>query len=573
MTTRDNPTGKRLWPISPGLLGLALFVLAAVFGDILLGEVVKSTDARKQARINLMLAKEVMSLLKDIESGQRGFLLTNDPSYLLPYTRGRAQVPAVLDTLRMGLAPLQEIRQMDAISRNIDHRLAISAELVNAQRGARLELGREAALLSEGKAAMDAIRTDFARLERQLGGRIQALDERVQVLQRRARIAGIALVSLAGLLLLLAYALLLREQARRVQAEQALTASAASLASLRGAELESVFEALPDLYFRLAADGVILDYRGNRDELYVAPEHFLGRRMQDVLPPEAGARFAASLVEFERGASGQTFEYPLDMPDGRHHYEARLGRLPNMSERVLVVRDVSARVQADLALHEARDDLRAFAAKLDRDIESERRRLAREVHDQLGQIFTALKLDLLVCRSGTSLSPANVDEFETLLDEGIRIARRISADLRPPLLDDLGLGPALAHLAQHLGRQAGFAAAVDIQPDARLESEQTNQLFRIAQEALTNVVRHAGASHVRIGGVTAAGSYRLSVEDDGCGIAAGQDSRLGMLGMRERAAQINAELDMDRSPLGGLRLTVSVPLIEGEASNAHIDCG
>lgn len=690
----DAPGRKiesRIWPLLLGLVGLLLFVLAAGYGLHALQEVVDYTDARKQTRQVLLGGREVLSLLKDVETGQRGFLLTGEPAYLAPYDQARSQLPAELASLRKGVTDNIGAHRMDTLDRHIARRLEIAAQILDLRRSRGAEPARQALLVGAGKTSMDKVRAEFARLDAEIGQRLLMLDENVRTTQARARIAGMLLASLGGVLLASAYALLLREQGRRVRAERELGEAAVSearareqaeaqrhvvdileslvdgfvaldrnwrytyvnaqagrmfcrdpasligkhiwsefpegedqpfaqayrrvMATLaaeaieehytpwdrwfenriyptkdgiaiyfheitdrkraeaeahqRRAELESVFEALPDLFFRLAPDGTILDYRARRDELYIPPEHFLGHRMQEVLPPEAGALFSARLEEQRRRSGPATFEYPLPMPGGERHYEARLNRLPDLDDLIVVVRDVTERVLADRDLRDARDNLRAFATKLDRDIESERRRLAREVHDQLGQIFTALKLQLMACPPGAPLDTAKSAQFDTLLDEGIKVARRISADLRPPMLDDLGLGPALAHYGRLLGTQAGCDVAVDIQRDDRLGPECVNQLFRVAQEALTNVARHAGATRVRINGAVEDGHYLLTVDDDGRGLQPGRENGLGMLGMRERAALIGAQLETRVSPLGGMRLALRLPLIEREDEHAH----
>lgn len=687
MKKGERMEGSRLKALLPGLIGMLLFTVATLYGYQVLKAVVADTEARKQTRETLLHVEEVLSLLKDVESGQRGFLLTGDTTFLGPYQDARARLAPALDRLRQGLEVSRlNGAQLQSMERLIARRVAIAAgNLALRAEQAPPPMPTEAKTrLEEGKAVMDRIRVEFAGLEQDLRQRIQALDNQVRAHQIQARQAAYGMTALAGGLMLLAYALLLREQGRRVRAEQArgeaavaeararaqaeaqrhivdileslmdgfvaldrdwrytyVNAQAGRLlgrppeeligrhiwtafpegrdqpfarayrrvmesrqaetleehyapwnrwfenrvyptpdgiaiyfheitdrklaeaeARRRGAELESVFQALPDLYFRLRSDGTILDYRARRDVLYAPPEAFLGKRMQDVLPVATGELFAAKLQEAP-GADGLvSFEYALPMPEGEHQFEARLACLPDTDERALVVRDITARKSDEAALRQARNDLRAFARKLDADIESERRRLSREVHDQLGQIFTALKLNLLACQPSAPLEQGRVTEFNQLLDQGIRVARRIAADLRPSMLDDLGLGPALEQYARQLGEQAGFTTEVKVTEDARLSPEHRSQLFRIAQEALTNVARHAHAGRVHIEAGPEDGHYVLALADDGLGLSGGRADGLGMLGMRERAELMSAELDVGTSRLGGLRIRVSLPVIE-----------
>lgn len=676
-------------PWLPGVVGLLVFVLAAVHGYRLLDQVVDHTDARKAARQTLLDMTKLLSLLKDVETGQRGYIISGDPAYLEPYDAARRDLQSQHAALEPSLVR-EGVTEADLrrLRGDIQVRLDIAARNVDTRRHVGHEAARQGILSGEGKSAMDALREDFGRIEAHLSRRIDALNQRVAELQGEAYRAGI-LLTLAGIgLLLLAYGLLLREQRRRVAAEQALAVRADEAARRRGEELGSVFEALPDLYFRLAADGTILDYRGRREAVYVPAEQFLGKRMQAVLPAPVGERFSAEIDALGTGTPDgyRRFEYVLPMPAGERHFEARLGRLPDRDDVVMVVRDIEDRHQAEVtirkwadafehcahgialgdartnrflacnpafgkllgrdpdelvgqpildayapgeharlkeriaqvdatgrlgyeadmqrrdgtavhvqldlvsvragdgkplyrvatiqdisarraafaAVEQAREDLRAFVRKLDRDIESERRRLAREVHDQIGQVFTALKLKLLGCQPGTAITPATRVEFDHLLDDGIRVARRIAADLRPAMLDDLGLGPALEHYARQFAERAGLVADVALAPDARLAPAQATQLFRIAQEALTNVARHAGATRVRLRGAVVEGRYVLTLEDDGKGMATPDREGLGIRGMQERAELVGANLVLGRSDLGGVSVSVHLPLVEEE---------
>lgn len=561
---RAPPAFRRQLPaLLPALAGLLLFLLTAIMGYSSLQEVVEATDARKQARMTLMQALEVLSLAKDIETGQRGYIISGDPAYLEPYEDARRQLFARFGELRTSLLKVGgHAAWLTEAERLLTRRLALADNLVATRRDQGLEAARVSLMGGAGKAAMDALRAHVGQLRLDQNARMRNLDARVEELRTKARRLGFLLIGLGGGLQVLAYLLLLREQGRRLRAERALTESAETLARLRGAELASVFEALPDLFFRLSPDGVILDYRARHDDLYIPPEQFLGRRMQDVLPAEVGALFASRLAMQRTRPHLETFEYRLAVPSGERHYEARLNALPGLNDIVVVVRDISNRVEADRALLQARDDLRAFAVRLDHDIESERRRLAREVHDQIGQIFTALKINLLTLPAGASVDTGARASLEGLLDEGIQVARRISAELRPPMLDDLGLGPALEHHAKKLGEKAGFASSVNIDADDRLTPEQSNQLFRIAQEALTNVVRHAAAERVRIEGRREGAAYVLQIEDNGRGLAADAAAGLGQLGMRERAELMGARLELAAAQPHGLRLEVRLPLAD-----------
>ncbi|WP_374438301.1 CHASE3 domain-containing protein [Inhella sp.] len=226
--------------------------------------------------------------------------------------------------------------------------------------------------------------------------------------------------------------------------------------------------------------------------------------------------------------------------------------------------ELDARVVARTAeLDAARTQITAFAAQQDRAIEAERRRLAREVHDQIGQVFTAIKL-IVSGLPATALPPRQAQALDQALQQGVTTSRRITAELRPPLLDELGLAAALRHHLQQVIEPVGLATQLAVQDAARLTSEQALSLFRIAQEALTNVLRHASARQVQIeGGLSADGRhYRLRVQDDGVGLGAGtaRPGALGLTGMRERAAWHGGTLQLGPGAQGGTLITVTLPL-------------
>ncbi len=226
---------------------------------------------------------------------------------------------------------------------------------------------------------------------------------------------------------------------------------------------------------------------------------------------------------------------------------------------------------ADLVDAQAR--LAAYAADLDRSIESERRRIAREVHDQIGSVFTGIKM-ILSGQRGTELPPAQREALMAALDTGLQTARRISAELRPPLFDDLGLESALELLLETQLGPLQMGHDVVLQDQDCLNEQQAIGCYRIVQEACTNVIRHAQATHFSIrGGRWGATGYRITISDDGRGMpqAGPRKGAWGMLGMQERAHLMGATLDVGTSPEGGVLLTLHLPLAPPHPEPSHED--
>jgi signal transduction histidine kinase len=216
------------------------------------------------------------------------------------------------------------------------------------------------------------------------------------------------------------------------------------------------------------------------------------------------------------------------------------------------------------ALDAAHTQLAAFAAEQNSAIEAERRRLAREVHDQIGQVFTAISL-IVSGLPPRALQPRQAQALDDALKLGVATSRRITAELRPPLLDELGLAAALRHHVPQRLEPVGLHGVLQVHEDGRLSPEQALALFRIVQEGLTNVLRHAKASRVDIrGGVAPDGQhYRLQLEDDGVGftLAAARPGALGLTGMRERAAWHGGQCTWEPAPGGGTLVAVTLPLL------------
>lgn len=244
-----------------------------------------------------------------------------------------------------------------------------------------------------------------------------------------------------------------------------------------------------------------------------------------------------------------------------------------LRERGELSREIDVRNRTEAALQESYEQIRRLSAHLTSAREEERASIAREIHDELGQALTSLRIDLVgleqqvIEMSPPDERPGVADQLRsmtTLVGETMASVRKIITELRPGILDDLGLTAAIEWQAKEFEKRAGFPCTVVLAAaEVPLGREKTIALFRILQEALTNVVRHAQATAASIKLSADGDCVTLEVSDNGKGIsdvhAAAQGS-FGILGIRERAAQFRGACSI-RSALGqGTRLAVTLPL-------------
>lgn len=251
-----------------------------------------------------------------------------------------------------------------------------------------------------------------------------------------------------------------------------------------------------------------------------------------------------------------------------------------LSERRIVAtyEDITERIQGEKELEHSRQELRNLSAHQQTVREEERTRIAREIHDELGQTLTALKMDLSWVKNrlpaGMKPLQTKIQQMSELAGTTIETVRRIATELRPGLLDDLGLAAAIEWQAADFQNHSGIAcSAVLAADDLELDRDLATAIFRIFQETLTNVARHAGATRVDVSLERSRDRIVLTVADNGRGITKHQseDSRsFGIIGMRERAHLWGGELHITGNREEGTRVTVTLPL---NPSNAAVRKG
>ncbi len=273
------------------------------------------------------------------------------------------------------------------------------------------------------------------------------------------------------------------------------------------------------------------------------------------------ARFASLGVSSRRMGDGTVIhglrangeEFPLDASISQL-------RTAEGSLFTVILRDVSERVRAQ-------EELAAFASAASAIREQEKTRVARELHDELAQSLTALKMDTIWVRDKLGpLAPPVAQKLAQMLgmlDGCVAATRRIAADLRPLLLDDLGLAPAIEWLTHNFSERSSVVCDLHIADDLELHEPYATAVFRIVQESLANVAKHAQATRVAVQVVREPDAVSLRVQDNGRGFAVDAPRKplsLGLMGLRERTQLLKGAISIDSQQQQGTRIEVRIPL-------------
>jgi two-component system, NarL family, sensor histidine kinase UhpB len=231
-----------------------------------------------------------------------------------------------------------------------------------------------------------------------------------------------------------------------------------------------------------------------------------------------------------------------------------------------VVRDVSAQVAAERAAIAASEELRALSLRTMRILEEERVRISRDIHDDLGQLLTAVTFELAGIKSRLDRDAPAAERLDAVADmirRALESIRRIAADLRPPLLDSLGLPAAIQMEVSQFQERTGIECNLSLPGEGlSVRDEAAMVVYRIVHEALTNVARHAAATSVDIRLRQRDGTLFVEVRDDGRGIGTIARGSFGLIGMRERAASVGGELRIEPGRPRGTVVTLAVPVEE-----------
>ena len=445
-------TTKFLLAVAALVISALLTVVAAAFSQSTLNALNEMADKRKAALTGRLHLEHFMSLMKDLETGQRGFVITGRNEYLEPYRTALVELPAAYDALVQSIQRMpNETFDWVKFEGTVSARKAQAQALVVERQQRGEDVLKQAELFDAGKQTMDQIRAYVSLLTTAQNRQTAEVEKQMRALRESSTQRAWFSSIVSGLMIMASVTLFILEWRRREQLEEQLRSNAAML------------------------------------------EQRVAERTE--------------------------------------------------------------------ALAAASRQIRKFSIKLENSIEAEHRRISREVHDQLGQIFTAIKM-IFHSMKPDGMAPDQQAAMTSAIDTGVATTRRIATELRPPLLDDLGLVAALEQYMQGVAKSFKLNSTVKVSGHEVLTESQALQLFRVVQEACTNAARHAKAQNLLITGAAVEHGFELSIEDDGQGIdsAVMREGSLGLVGLSERAAMMGGQIQVQGRAGGGTRVWIRVPL-------------
>jgi PAS domain S-box-containing protein len=401
------------------------------------------------------------------------------------------------------------------------------------------------------------------RLARELGLRAEQMEEELQEVQETNAKLQVANVEHARLYV--------KEKELHHEESVRLGETTERLSESEG-RFRLIVENAPHAILMASPDGLIRLVNREAERLFgYRREQLLGMEVERLVPQRLRTGHAQQRARFLadpqgrpmgvgrdlHGLQGDGTEVPIEVGLSPVHIDGGVWV-------VVTIVDITERVRAREDLRRSREELRELVAVAQTAREQEKARIAREMHDELGQGLTALKMDLVSLEDLLPTGREQLEGIRGMLGNIVAATRRIAADLRPLMLDDLGLVPAAEWLVDNFAQRTGIRCQFDVRPrQLTLQDPHATAIYRMLQESLTNIARHAQASLVEVTLDQRDGGITLTVRDNGRGFEPRDPRRpdaFGLVGLRERAYLLNGELKIETALGHGTSIEARLPL-------------
>lgn len=560
----SSPLKRRslLW----SALGLGMLLIIGLIAVWTVRQVSDSEFWVAHTREVIQAAQQFSTDLKDAESAQRGYIITGQQDYLSSYQAATNRVPSDLSTLARLTTdnPAQQAR-LTQLEPLVARRLAELSERIRLRQERGFEAAQQALVLGQSPILMDEIRDQQIQIEevenRLLTGRSRTL--RAQI--RRGFMGTLIAALLALVALILApidvhRAVLQRDLARREQQESESTA-------------HSLFQSASQAILIVDQRGQIVMANPATASMFgFAPDELRGQLIERLLPEKLRATHVAHRDRYFSQPQSRPMGLGLDLQarrkDGSEFFaEISLSYIQTVEGTLAVafVTDISKRRADEQAILQQREELRLLAGRMMTAQDDERRRIARNLHDDLSQTLAYLAMDVgkLVAQSPEEVAK-QLRRLQRRAVEAAETVRHISHQLHPSILDDLGLTAALEQYCEEFQERSGITttfASEDV-PEY-LPRDISSCIYHIAQESLRNVSKHSRTDAVFVKLAAVDGVIRLTVKDRGIGLSqdsSGSRTSIGIVGMQERARLVNGNLLLQSKTGEGTEVSVEVPV-------------
>lgn len=545
-------------------LGLGMLVVIGGIGAWTLREINHSDQWVDHTREVITQNEKLLSDIKDAESGERGYIITGDETYLGHYQAAAQDIAPRLDSLRELTRdnPPQQDR-MKQLQQLVSQRLEVLNNALRQRRESGFTAAQNVVLAGAGHTVMDQIRDTSAQIEAE---EYRLLRERSQKRQTGIRNGFVAILGASAIALIallsapkdVRRAVRQRDQAKHAQEESEVTTNA---------------------LFETAAQAIlIVDQRGRIVMANPATESMLGYRKEELLgqsvemlmPENVRGIHVAHRGQYFKNVQSRPMGLGMDLQARRKDgsvFAAEISlshiRSGNQTLAVAFVSDVSRRKADADALRQQKEELRALTMRLMTAQDDERRRIARNLHDDLSQNLAFLAMDLGKLASNPTLGAVapDVRPLQLRAVEAAESVRQISHQLHPSVLDDIGLEAALEQYCEEFEKRSGIMTTFSSRnvPDG-LSKEIAGSIYHITQECLRNVAKHSGAKVVSVAIEYRRDILHLKVRDEGIGLKPSEANGIGIVAMKERAHLINGRFSIQSEHGAGTEVSVEVPL-------------
>lgn len=503
------------------------------------------------------LADRVLTLSIDNETGARGYLLTGNNKFLEPFENAKLNLSVALDSLKN----IEEIRQryiIDSIIFYAEKRFAFSERMISIRRNNNLQQSLKQYNADDGRVFMDKVRYFISILKYQQNQLLnEAKSKSNDSFQRLTLIQYLIVGSSLILVIVLGYkfrsdSIKTKTELERKVREQTL-------------QIRSILESISDSFIAFDKHFVIT-YVNKTSAIYFRqdPEALINKNLKKLLPKDKNQvlyKLIEEGIESNKKVQGEVFD--VDTGNWLHHYI-----YPSENLVTVYTRNINDEKEREKEMEVINEDLRKLSTHLQQIREEERKTIARDLHDDLGQQLTGLQMDIhwmqKKLQQADPLLLNKINEMNEMVDNTIRSIRRILSDLRPAILDDLGMLAAMEWLNQETSKR--YPLQIHFQVNTQeipLSPDAASGLFRIYQEAINNAIKHANAKNITAVIEVTDQGLTMSITDDGKGISnyEKREKGYGLLGIKERTYILGGTFSMQTEEGKGTSLIIHIPLL------------